>query len=122
MEHFLTNSYVYNRLASLQTSFVTLDEALKITNRRVNALDNVTIPKIENTLAYIGRELDELEREDFTRLKLVKGKKQVEQDQAELVKAKAQANAAKSGKRLGKENDADITSAFDANDDADVVF
>ena len=51
------------RLASLQTSFVTLDEALKVTNRRVNALENVTIPKIEGTLAYIGRELDELERE-----------------------------------------------------------
>lgn len=55
------------RLASLQTSFVTLDEALKVTNRRVNALDNVTIPRIENTISYILRELDELEREDFVR-------------------------------------------------------
>jgi V-type H+-transporting ATPase subunit D len=52
-----------SRLASLQTSFVTLDEALKVTNRRVNALECVTIPKIEVILAYIGRELDELERE-----------------------------------------------------------
>ena len=51
------------KLASLQTSFVTLDEALKVTNRRVNALENVTIPKIEVTLDYIARELDELERE-----------------------------------------------------------
>jgi V-type H+-transporting ATPase subunit D len=51
------------KLASLQTSFVTLDEALKVTNRRVNALENVTIPKIEATLDYIARELDELERE-----------------------------------------------------------
>ena len=52
-----------NRLASLQTSFVTLDEALKVTNRRVNALENVTIPKIQGVLDYIARELDELERE-----------------------------------------------------------
>ena len=102
------------KLASLQTSFVTLDEAMKVTNRRVNALENVTIPKIEGTLAYIGRELDELEREDFTRLKLVQGKK--EQDIQEDAKRRAKAPAA------GKENDADITAAYDAGDDADVVF
>jgi len=51
------------KLASLQTSFQTLDEAMKVTNRRVNALENVTIPKIEGVLNYIARELDELERE-----------------------------------------------------------
>ena len=51
------------KLASLQTSFVTLDEAMKVTNRRVNALENVTIPKIQAILDYIERELDELERE-----------------------------------------------------------
>lgn len=51
------------KLASLQTSFVTLDESLKVTNRRVNALENVTLPKIEGVLSYISRELDELERE-----------------------------------------------------------
>ena len=42
-----------------------------MTNRRVNALENVTIPHIEGILAYIEKELDELEREDFTRLKKV---------------------------------------------------
>ena len=66
------------KLASLQTSFVTLDEALKVTNRRVNALENVTIPRIAATLSYISRELDELEREDFTRLKKVQANKLVQ--------------------------------------------
>ena len=105
------------KLASLQTSFVTLDEALKVTNRRVNALENVTIPRIEGTLAYIGRELDELEREDFTRLKLVQGKK--EQQLEEEAKRK---DAEPKTRAAGKENDADITAAFDAGDDEDVVF
>ena len=40
-------------LASLQTAFLTLDEAIKTTNRRVNALDNVVRPKLENTISYI---------------------------------------------------------------------
>ena len=64
------------KIASLQTSFVAMDEALKVTNRRVNALENVTLPKIEGTIKHIERELDELEREDFTRLKMVKKKKE----------------------------------------------
>jgi len=101
----------------LQTSFQTLDEALKVTNRRVNALENVTIPKIEAVLAYISRELDELEREDFTRLKLVKAKKELEQQRLQEIK-----NADPNKDKYGKENDDDITAQFDANDDADVVF
>merc|ERR1711936_1486866 len=48
-------------LASLQTSFITLDEVIKVTNRRVNAIEHVIIPKIERTLAYIISELDEME-------------------------------------------------------------
>ena len=40
-------------LASLQTAFLTLDAAIKTTNRRVNALDNVVRPRLENTISYI---------------------------------------------------------------------
>ncbi|CAB9507408.1 proton ATPase subunit D [Seminavis robusta] len=110
------------KLASLQTSFQTLDEALKVTNRRVNALENVTIPKIEGILGYIARELDELEREDFTRLKLVQGKKEIEIKREAAQKAKEAAKIMVSGQARPKSNDADITAAFDANDDEDVVF
>ena len=62
-------------LASLQTAFVILDEVIKITNRRVNAIEHVIIPRYENTISYILSELDELEREEFYRLKKVQRKK-----------------------------------------------
>merc|ERR1712066_808447 len=62
-------------LASLQTSFIALDEVIKITNRRVNAIEYVIMPKYENTIKYITTELDESEREEFYRLKKVQGKK-----------------------------------------------
>lgn len=40
-------------LASLQSAFLTLDVAIKTTNRRVNALENVVKPRVANTIAYI---------------------------------------------------------------------
>lgn len=85
------------RLASLQTAFLTIDEALKVTNRRVNALENVTIPKIDDTLKYINKELDELEREDFTRLKKVQEKKAEKIKAAEAEKAAREAVMAAEG-------------------------
>ena len=41
------------KLASLQSAFLTLDHAIKTTNRRVNALENVVKPRISNTISYI---------------------------------------------------------------------
>eukprot|EP00884_Botryococcus_braunii_P021566 jgi/Botrbrau1/8093/Bobra.0230s0018.1 len=95
-------------LASLQTAFLILDQAIKTTNRRVNALDSVVRPKLENTIAYIKGELDELEREEFFRLKKVQAKKKRD---AELDKAK-KAAAASGGEapsmQLGVAEDQDI--------------
>ncbi|CAI9757197.1 unnamed protein product [Fraxinus pennsylvanica] len=71
-------------LATLQTSFLTLDDAIKTTNRRVNALENVVKPRLENTISYIKGELDELEREDFFRLKKIQGYKRREVERQRL--------------------------------------
>ena len=54
-------------LASLQTAFVILDEVIKVTNRRVNAIEHVIIPRLEGTISYIISELDEQDREEFFR-------------------------------------------------------
>eukprot|EP00802_Teleaulax_amphioxeia_P011814 Tamp_11851.p2 GENE.Tamp_11851~~Tamp_11851.p2 ORF type:complete len:194 (+),score=63.19 Tamp_11851:1265-1846(+) len=75
-------------LASLQTAFVALDTAQKLTNRRVNALEYVVIPRLEDTVRYIATELDELEREEFVRLKKVQAYKKVKMEE-EAAKEKA---------------------------------
>ena len=67
-------------IASLQTQYFTLDEVIKITNRRVNALEFVVVPRIDWTIKYIEKELDEQDREDFFRLKRVQDKKKIEKE------------------------------------------
>lgn len=83
-------------LASLQTAFVILDDVIKVTNRRVNAIEHVIIPRTENTIAYINSELDELDREEFYRLKKVQEKKQI---------ATAAADAEMAARKLKEEAD-----------------
>jgi V-type H+-transporting ATPase subunit D len=65
------------KLASLQTTFRTLDEEIKMTGRRVNALEYVIIPKIEEIMKYIEQEMDEQAREEFFRVKKVVEKKKL---------------------------------------------
>lgn len=53
---------------------------IKTTNRRVNALEYVLLPRLDNTINYIGAELDEQDREEFFRLKKIQGKKKREKE------------------------------------------
>ena len=48
-----------------------LNEVFQSTNRKINALEFLMIPKLRNTLSYIFSELDENEREEFFRLKKI---------------------------------------------------
>merc|ERR1711861_82768 len=84
------------KMASLQTSFVTLDLAIKTTSRRVNALEYVVIPRIEDTISYIKTEMDEMEREEFFRVKKVTEKKK-QKIQAELEELSRELKAAAGG-------------------------
>jgi len=106
------------RLASLQTQFILLDEVIKVTNRRVNAIEHVVEPRLQNTIRYIISELDELEREDFYRLKKIQGKKKQQnenrvRDQTERAKQYAIQDGAPKGKNeeksiIGEEEDKNV--------------
>jgi len=109
-------------LASLQTAFLTLDEAIKTTNRRVNALEHVVVPKLENTIQYIKGELDELEREEFFRLKKVQGNKK---KHAEMAAIQAKQTAARAAATVGgvvPDGPTTIGDVLNADHDEDVIF
>lgn len=59
-------------LASREMRLRRLAEEIGRTTRRVNALDNVLIPRLEAQRSYIQMVLEEREREDLFRLKRVK--------------------------------------------------
>lgn len=58
-----------------------LDDVIRITNRRVNAIEHVVLPRLENTIKYINSELDEMDREEFFRLKKIQSKKKRDESQ-----------------------------------------
>lgn len=60
------------RLAEIENSAYRLAYNIKKTQKRANALQNITIPKFEKLAKEIQEYLEEKEREDFTRLKVIK--------------------------------------------------
>ncbi|PWI75242.1 V-type proton ATPase subunit D [Purpureocillium lilacinum] len=101
-------------LASLQTAFVILDEVIKVVNRRVNAIEHVIIPRTENTIKYINSELDELDREEFYRLKKASAGTDAEM--------KARREAASSKGQAPADDTAHTNDLLAADDDEDVIF
>ncbi|CAK1542312.1 unnamed protein product [Leptosia nina] len=63
------------KFASLRNICLLLDEAVRTTLRKVNGIEKVILPKLRNTENYILTEMDEREREEYHRLKMVKAKK-----------------------------------------------
>lgn len=60
------------RLAEVENSVYRLADAIKRTQKRANALKNILIPKFEEEVKFISDALDEKEREEFARLKVIK--------------------------------------------------
>ena len=62
-------------LAEVENSIYRLATAIKKTQRRANALRNILIPRYEGIVKFITDNLEEKDREEFARMKVIKVQK-----------------------------------------------
>ncbi|MGN0557209.1 MAG: V-type ATP synthase subunit D [Acutalibacteraceae bacterium] len=60
------------KLAEIENSIYRLAHGIKKTQKRANALKNIIIPRFESTIRFITESLEEKEREEFSRMKVIK--------------------------------------------------
>jgi V/A-type H+-transporting ATPase subunit D len=75
LQKFQELKYLIYDVAEIEDSVYKLAVEIKKTQKRTNALKNIQIPKYESLVKSISEELEEKEREDFFRLKILKRKK-----------------------------------------------
>lgn len=63
------------KLAELDTTINSLDREIKKTSKKVNSLEKVQIPKYEDMVKTISQNIEEKEREEFSKTKIVKENK-----------------------------------------------
>lgn len=63
------------KLAEIDNSAYRLANAIRKSQKRSNALQNVVIPTLESNIKFITEVLEERDREEFTRMKMIKNKK-----------------------------------------------
>ena len=59
-------------LAEVENSVYRLANTIRKTQKRANALKNISIPRFEETIKFISESLEEKEREEFSRQKVIK--------------------------------------------------
>lgn len=63
------------KLAELDTTINSLDREIKKTSKKVNSLEKFQIPKYEDMVKTISQNIEEKEREEFSKTKIVKENK-----------------------------------------------
>lgn len=63
-------------LSEIDNSIYRLARAIQKTQKRANALQNIVLPNLKADIKYIAESLEEKEREEFTRLKVIKSQKE----------------------------------------------
>ncbi len=63
------------KLAELDNTIDNLDRQIQKTSKKVNSLEKVQIPKLEDRIKQISTLIEEKEREEFSKTKMVKDKK-----------------------------------------------
>lgn len=84
---FNETKYMTVALAEIENSIYRLAVAIKKTQKRANALKNIIIPKYEAQLSFITNSLEEKEREEFSRQKVIKSTK-IKKEQLTRVREK----------------------------------
>jgi V/A-type H+-transporting ATPase subunit D len=62
-------------LSEIDNAIFKLARAVQKTQKRANALKNIVLPALKSDIKFISEALEEKEREEFTRLKVIKNKK-----------------------------------------------
>ena len=62
-------------LSEVDNAIFRLARAVQKTQKRANALKNIVLPSLKDDIKFISEALEEKEREEFTRLKVIKNKK-----------------------------------------------
>jgi V/A-type H+-transporting ATPase subunit D len=65
-------------LAETESSVYRLADAVNKTQKRTNALERVIVPRLRTTVRFITDALEEKDREDFSRLKVIKRRQENE--------------------------------------------
>lgn len=67
--------YISVTLAEVENSIYRLTNSIRKTQTRANALQNIVIPRYEEIVRFISSSLEEKEREEFSRMKVIKAQK-----------------------------------------------